>query len=114
MLHDLAEGDPNMLTGPMVSEAARAGDSAALEVFRTFGAWLGAGLSSMAAALDPAVIVVGGGLVEVSDLYLGTARDVFAETLTGVGYRRLPEILPARLGQDAGFLGAADLAATGG
>lgn len=114
MLHDLAEGDPDFLTGPMVSEAARAGDPAALEVFRTLGTWLGAGLSSISAAVDPALIVVGGGLVEVSDLYLETVREVFAETLTGTGYRTLPDILPARLGQDAGFLGAADLAATGG
>ncbi len=114
MLFDLAEGDADRVTGPMVSEAALTGDPGALAVFTTLGVWLGSGLSTLASALDPELIVVGGGLVEVSDLYLGTAREVFAATLTGARYRRLPEILPAKLGADAGFLGAADLAATGG
>ena len=110
MLHDLAEGDPGRVTGPMVSEAARAGDHQALEIFATLGQWLGAGLATLSAALDPALIVVGGGLVEVSDLYLDAARSAYAEKLTGGEYRNLPELVPARLGQDAGFLGAADLA----
>jgi glucokinase len=113
MLYDLAEGDPERVTGPMVSEAARAGDKRALKVFRKMAGWLGAGLSSLSAALDPDLIVIGGGLVDAADLYLDRTREVFAETLTGRDYRRLPEIRAASLGAEAGFLGAADLAAGG-
>ena len=114
MLYDLAEGKPEAVTGPMVSEAARAGDPRSLEMFSTMARWLGAGLASLTAALDPGLIVIGGGLVEESDLYLDQLRSAFVEFVPGRGYRHLPEIVPAKLGQDAGFLGAADLAATGG
>ena len=114
MLYALAEGDAERVTGPMVTEAARAGDEQAKGVFTQLATWLGAGLSTLSSVLDPEVIVVGGGLVEASDLFLDTTREVYAATLTGADFRRLAEILPAELGQDAGFLGAADLAATGG
>jgi len=114
MLHHLCEGKADKVTGPMVSEAALAGDAQARAIFGTLADWLGAGLGSLTAALDPSLIVVGGGLVEVSELYLDRLREAFAASLTGKDYRQVPDIVPAKLGQDAGFLGAADLAATGG
>ncbi|HSV38426.1 MAG TPA: ROK family protein, partial [Nocardioidaceae bacterium] len=114
MLYALAEGDPDRVTGPMVTEAARAGDEQAKGVFTQLATWLGRGLSTLSSALDPGVIVVGGGLVDASDLFLDTVREVYAATLTAADYRNVAKILPAELGQDAGFLGAADLAATGG
>ncbi len=114
MLFNLSGGDPSKVTGPMVSDAALAGDAEAVALFETLADWLGAGLASLTAALDPSLIVIGGGLVEVSQLYLERLRAVLAQNLTGRDYRRVPDIVPAQLGQDAGFLGAADLAATGG
>ena len=64
------------------------------------------------AVLDPAVIVIGGGVSEAGDLLLGPIRDTFANTLTGRGYRPQAEIRPAVLGNRAGVIGAADLART--
>lgn len=110
MLHDLAEGDPERVTGPMVSEAARAGDAVGLAIFAELGQWLGAGLASVTALLDPQVVVIGGGLAQESELFLPAARESFAANLPGREHRTLPELRPASLLQDAGFLGAADLA----
>jgi glucokinase len=109
-LLDMVGGDPAALTGPMVTEAARAGDPLARELFTDMGTWLGVGLAGMTAALDPSCIIVGGGVSEAGELLLGPARAALARTLTGRGHRPEPPVLGAALGPDAGFIGAADMA----
>ena len=109
-LLELAEGDLDALTGPLVTRAAREGDPAAIEIYTAMGRWLGRGLASLAAALDPAVFVIGGGVSQAGDLLIGPAKQAYAETLTGRGFRPLADIRLAELGPDAGLVGAADLA----
>ena len=106
----LADGDPAALRGEHVTAAAAAGDPAAGGLLRTAGHWLGQGIADLAAALDPDVVVVGGGLSEVGELLLGPARQRYAEVLTGRGYRPEASIRLAELGPAAGLVGAADLA----
>lgn len=110
LLYELAQGEAARVSGRLVSDAARSGDRVALEAFDALGTALGEGLASLCATFDPEIIVVGGGLVDVVDLFLPRAQDVFAERLPGTGYRDLPAIVPAELGSDAGLQGAADLA----
>jgi glucokinase len=102
-------GDPAKVEGHHVTQAARAGDVAALELIGDVGRWLGLGLANLAAALDPGRIVVGGGVSEAGDLLLEPAREMFARRLTGRGHRPLAPILVAQLGPAAGMVGAADL-----
>ncbi|MDQ2838139.1 MAG: ROK family glucokinase [Actinomycetota bacterium] len=109
-LMQLAGGDPNLLTGPLVTQAAREGDPAAMEIYTTMGRWLGRGLANLAAVIDPTVFVIGGGVSEAGDLLLGPARQSFAEGLTGRGFRPTADIRLAELGPQAGLVGAADLA----
>lgn len=110
-LSDLCGGDPQSLTGQMVTQAATAGDPAATELFADLGRWLGEGIASMVAILDPELIVIGGGVSEAGDLLLGPTEVAFARQLTGRGHRRQADIVLAVLGNDAGMIGAADLAA---
>lgn len=109
-LRELVDGDVSRLTGPMVSEAARRGDPAAVELITEVGHWLGVGLAGLTAAFDPDCVIVGGGVSEAGELLLKPTRESFARTLTGRGFRVPPAIVAARLGADAGFVGAADLA----
>jgi glucokinase len=109
-LLELAGGDRSQLTGPLVTRAAREGDPAATEIYTEMGHWLGRGLADLAAVLDPAVFVIGGGVSEAGDLLLPPARQAFAQTLTGRGFRPAADIVLAQLGPDAGLVGAADLA----
>ena len=102
--------DPDALTGPLVSDAAMAGDTTARELIHQVGTHLGAGLAGLCAALDPDRIVVGGGLSAAGDLLLEPARDALARSLTGRGFRPIPEVVVAELGPDAGFIGAAEMA----
>ena len=108
-LVDRAGGDVDAITGPLITEAARDGDPFALEQLATVGRWLGEGIASLAAVLDPAVVVIGGGVSEADDLLLDPVRQAFAAQLTGRGHRPMLEIRRARLGNQAGLIGAADL-----
>jgi glucokinase len=106
----LAEGDPSSLTGPMITEAARDGDPTATELLGEIGQWLGVGIANLAAAFDPGIFVIGGGVSAAGDLLLEPARTTFRRHLTGRGYRPEARIVAAALGNEAGLIGAADLA----
>jgi glucokinase len=113
---DLAErvsGDASALTGPVITEAARQGDPTATELLAEVGHWLGVGIANLAAALDPGLFVVGGGVSAAGDLLLEPARATFRRTLTGRGYRTEARIVAAAMGNEAGLVGAADLSRGG-
>jgi len=111
-LSTAADGDAERLTGPMVTKLAQAGDPLARELLAEVGRWLGEGIASLVAVLDPAVVVLGGGVAEAGDPVVAPARTAFARTLPAAAHRPAPDIRPTTLGNRAGMIGAADLART--
>jgi glucokinase len=109
-LLQLGGGVAEGIGGPEVTRAASEGDAAALRCFEIVGGWLGQGLATLAAILDPGCFVIGGGVSEAGDLLIRPARAAFAGALTGGPHRPHAEIRLAELGADAGLIGAADLA----
>jgi glucokinase len=109
-LLQLGGGTPEGITGPEVTTAAREGDAGALRCFEIVSRWLGEGLADLAAILDPGCFVLGGGVSEAGDLLLHGTQSAFENGLTGRQYRHHAAIVLAELGQDAGLIGAADLA----
>lgn len=107
---ELADDEIENITGEIITRAGAEGDEAALDCFEQVGGWLGTGLAQVAATLDPARFVIGGGVVGAGDLLLGPARRAYARALTGHGHRPVAEIVAASLGNTAGIVGAADLA----
>jgi glucokinase len=104
----LALAREGSVTGKTVTEAALAGDDAAKEVMALVGMRLGVGLSSLANIFNPDVIVIGGGVIAAGDLLLDPAREELAK-------RALPPmnetpVREAKLGGDAGMIGAAQMA----
>jgi glucokinase len=108
----LVGGDPEAVRGEHLTAAALAGDPGALEVMDTFAWWLALGLANVANALDPAVIVLGGGVIEAHAAVMGPVRRAFVELAEAPEHRAV-RILPAQLGERAGAVGAALLAARG-
>ena len=106
-------GDANALTGPFITEAAREGDPTARELLADIGEWLGIGLANLAAAFDPGLFVIGGGVSAADEMLIGPAREAFRRQLPGRGYRPEARIVRAVLGSDAGLIGAAELARAG-
>jgi glucokinase len=102
----LASGEA--FTGRTVTEAALAGDDAAVDVVREAGRHLGAAFSSYANVFDPDMIICGGGVMALGDLLLEPARAELER-------RALPPmnktpVKTAKLGPKAGMVGAAAMA----
>lgn len=110
-LSELCAGDPDALSGPDVTRAAAEGDPAAVELMADLGEWIGEGVASVAAILDPELVVLGGGVSEAGSLLIDPALAAFRRQLTGRGHRPEARFALASLGNDAGMIGAADLAA---
>lgn len=109
-LLEMLGGDPDQITGPGVTAAAVEGEQTAIELLADVGQWLGQGIANLAAALDPDLVVIGGGVSAAGDLLLQPARQMFARTLTGRGFRQQARLELAHFRNDAGLIGAADLA----
>jgi glucokinase len=109
-LLELAEGDVEAITGPSVTKAATGGDPLSIDLLAEVGRWVGEGAAAVAALLDPALIVIGGGVASAGDLILQPVRAAFVDQLSGRGYRPEARIELAAMGNDAGIVGAADLA----
>ena len=110
LLDELCGGDPATLTGPMITRAAEDGDLVARQAFASVGEWLGVGLANLVAALDPEVLVVGGGVSAAGDRLLEPARAALRRALVGAPHRVVPPVRRARFGPEAGAVGAALLA----
>jgi glucokinase len=110
MLAEMAGGDPDRITGEMVSEAARAGDPTATGILVEVGHRLGEGIAGLVNVLDPEIVVVGGGASGAGELLLEPTRAAFRMTVEGEAHRPHVPIVAAQLGNDAGGVGAALLA----
>lgn len=113
VLLEMAGGSPDGVTGPMVTSAAEQGDLVARRAFASVGDWLGVGTANLVAALDPEVVVVGGGVSAAGDKLLDPARTALRRSLVGAAHRRVPDLVGAQLGPRAGMVGAALLVSAG-
>lgn len=104
-------GDAEAVRGEDVTRAAAAGDRESLAVLEEVGWWLALGLSNLAAVLDPACFVLGGGLAEASAELLPATRRHLTGLLEAGELRPVIPVVPAVLGNRAGAIGAALLAA---
>ena len=108
----LSRGDGTVagLTGQAITDAARDGDPVALAAFNTTGQWLGAGIASLAVLLDPACVVIGGGVIDAGEILLKPTRESLERNMPFAGKHPYPQIIAAELGNEAGLVGVADLA----
>ena len=92
-----------------LSKLAQTGEPDALEFWRLYGRDLGIGLSSLIYVLTPEAIVIGGGISASAEFF-------FPAIWSEINQRVLPssrqglQLLPAKLGNQAGMVGAAKLA----
>jgi glucokinase len=113
-LAEHVQNDSSAITGPMVTELAKAGDPLCQDLLADAGVWLGEGIASLIAVLDTSVVAIGGGVAAAGDLLLEPATAAFIRTLPAATHRKNAELRLATLGNRAGMIGAADLARTPG
>ncbi|MGQ9511742.1 ROK family protein [Thermodesulfitimonas sp.] len=101
----LAGGVPETVTAKMVAEAACQGDGEAKALFAEAARWLGIGIAAVVNLLNPAVVVLGGGMMKSAALFWGKLEEeVTARTLPGT--REVLRLKVAELGGRSGVLGA--------
>jgi glucokinase len=108
-LLDRGDGTIEGLRGNHITEAAREGDPVAIAAFNTMATYLGAGIASLCAVIDPSCVVLGGGVIDAGELFLGPTRDAALRLIPFSGKHPYPEIVAAVLGNHAGLVGVADL-----
>lgn len=86
------------------------GDPAAWRAVSTLGGWMGVACASLSAILDPQVFVIGGGVAAAGEHLLNPIRESFLSNVSARGYHPEPEFRIAEMVNDAGVVGAADLA----
>lgn len=98
------------LSGQEVYQAILESDPGALRLLSELGDWLGQGIASLVAVLDPQIVVIGGGVSAAGDLLLNPIREAYVRHLPARGFRPELKIVGAEFVNDAGVVGAADLA----
>ena len=98
------------LDGAQVAALIEDHDPGALAALRELGSWLGQACASLGAVLDPQRFVFGGGVAAAGDLLLDPVREAYLAHLPARGFHPEPTFLVAELVNDAGVVGAADLA----
>lgn len=97
--------DKNDITAKDIFDAAKKEDEAAVYIVEEFCTYLGQALVNLAATIDPAIFVIGGGVSKAGDILLDTVQRYFFEhTFYG---NKDTKIVLATLGNDAGIYGAA-------
>lgn len=100
------------LDGHLVYELIVAEDPGALFALRELGGWLGQAAASLSAVLDPQLFVFGGVVAAAGDLLLDPIREAYLAHLPARGFHPEPRFATAELVNDAGVVGAADIART--
>jgi len=98
------------IPGEEISRLVTEGDPGAREALRRVAVAVGTACGSLAAVLDPQRFVIGGGVSQLGDVLLGPMREAFAAAMPAYGSRPVADFAVARLTNDAGVIGAADLA----
>lgn len=99
--------DNASLTAKDVCDAAKAGDTLALDLLDRLGQRLGWALTAAAGTADPEVFVIGGGLSNAGEILLDKI-ELYYQKYAFHAFRDTPFVL-AKLGNDAGIYGCAKM-----
>jgi len=105
-----AGGHASAVDGHHVGASALAGEPDGAAILGEYAHQVALGFVGLANILDPEMIVVAGGLVELGEVLLGPLRAAFEHHLEGAAFRPAVPIVAAELGEQAGVVGAAALA----
>ena len=109
VLWDLCHGDIDIVEGKTLFDAVQLSDTVANQVLEQYIEYLSSAMSTYITLFRPDKIILGGGIAEAGELLIKPLQqrlipNTFAGTEIGV-----PQIVKAKLGNDAGIIGAAFL-----
>ena len=108
VIRKLIQKDTTKLTTEVIFKAERKGDVLASDVINQACAYLGAGIASAVNLLNPQVVVIGGGVSEGGQSFIRRIKKEVRKRAFPSATKNL-KVVKAKLGNDAGFIGAAIL-----
>ena len=102
----MVNGTVDDITAETVHEAANKDDSLSLNVIEEASYYLGLGIINLVTLINPEMIIIGGSVARIGNLLLDPVRQMVRDKTFALMVRDL-KIVQARLGEDAGLLGAA-------
>jgi len=107
IIRDLVDNDLNKITPRVIAEAARRGDKMAKEIWRREGYYLGIGIANLLVILNPEMVIIGGGVSRAFDLFFEEIKKTLRERVyVGPDVDKV-KIVPGKLEDIAGAIGAA-------
>jgi glucokinase len=92
-----------------IFDAAKDGDKFAIKITDIWAEYLAKGLYIVAVTANPSVIIIGGGISKAGEFLINKVRDKFYASVPFASLKKT-EIVLAKLGNDAGMVGAVKFA----
>jgi glucokinase-like ROK family protein len=108
LLTDWTNGVLQSVTSHLVIKAANEGDALAIEVIQEAAGYLGIAIANAINLYNPSMVIVGGEMLELGDLFVDPLRDVIRRRSFSIPLAAV-EIVPSSLGYRAAAIGAATL-----
>jgi glucokinase len=102
----LADYDLNKVTPDLICAAARQGDQVALEIYERVGFYMGLAIANICVILAPKMVILAGGVAEAGELLLEPIRRTMRQHVFMMPVEKV-QVVQARLGNNAGVIGAA-------
>ncbi len=112
VMNEMCGGDISKMNAKIPFDAAKSGDASAKAVVEKYMHYLAAGLSSAIALFRPQAVIIGGGISAEGDYLIKPLKKILYECTFSAEQIDIPEIVAAKLGNDAGIIGAAMLCRT--
>lgn len=109
ILWSMVKTEAERITPKDVVEGAKAGDTLSGKVFHEYVDNLAAGIATFITIFRPDAIVLGGGVSNAGEFLLTPLRKAMRKQTFAAEEIGIPEVLCAKLGNDAGIIGAAML-----
>lgn len=112
LIWELCGEDENKVNGEILFQAAQKGDTLAIRIVDEYISRLAAGISTFITIFRPEVIILGGGIAHAGDLLLKPLNERLPSCTFAAEEIGIPPVIRAKLGNDAGLIGAALLEKT--
>ena len=104
---ELVNGDINAVSGRTSFDAMRQGDKAGAEVADQYIKYISIGIANNINIFRPEILAIGGGISKEGDNLLVPLREKLKGNIFAYNSKMQTEVVAAKLGNDAGIIGAA-------
>lgn len=109
IIHKMIGGDKSKISGLTSFDAMRCGDECGKAIVDKYIEYIGIGVVDMVNILQPEIVVIGGGISKEGDYIIKPLREYVKKNVYTSSIPEFPqaEIVAAKMGNDAGIVGAA-------